>query len=106
MKINLGCYVFEIIEKGDSEEVYIGKGEEMRIGLCDYVNQKIYIHSDLTPALKRKTLAHELTHACLFAHGLVGFFKNEELLCDFVAIYAPIIGRNYKETVKTEKEDI
>ena len=104
MKFALGSYEWEIIEKGNSDEVYI-KGEEMRIGLCDYVNQKIYIHSDLTPALKRKTLAHELTHACLFCHGLEGFFDNEELLCNFVAIYAPIIGRNYKETVKTEKEE-
>ena len=92
MKFALGSYEWEIIEQDDSEEVYINKGEDMRIGLCDYVNQKIYIHSGLTKPLKVKTLAHELTHAYLFSHGLEGFFDNEELLCNFVAIYAPLIS--------------
>ena len=92
MNFMLGGYNWEIIEQGESEEVYINKGEDMRIGLCDYVKQKIYIHCDLTPELKRRTLAHELTHACLFSHGLEGFFDNEELLCNFVARYVRIMS--------------
>ena len=55
-------------------------------GRINYQAQTIKILNSLTKEHKEKILVHELTHACLYAHG---FSENksfdQEQLCDFMA---------------------
>ena len=87
MKVRIKQYMYDIIEEGDGDNVYTDKDGAWRIGLCDMVHEKIYIHKDLSYELKKNTLAHELCHAFLFVHGLNGADFGEEVLCNFVAEY-------------------
>lgn len=88
MKVQINQYEYEIIETSNGSKVFLDREDgEARIGLCDYLRQVIYIHEDLTEARKRETLAHELCHAFLNAHGIDNADKSEEIICNFVAIY-------------------
>lgn len=86
MKARIYRYTFEIVEENNGDNVFTNSEEgTMRLGLTDYVSQKIYIHRDLSLELKRRTLAHELSHAFLFGYGLDSRGLDNELVCNFVA---------------------
>lgn len=89
MKVKINQYLYEIIECGDCEHVYLKENEDgyMKFGLHRPSECKIYIHKDLKPEAKRSVLAHELCHAFLYAHGIDWMQKDDELICNFVAIY-------------------
>lgn len=55
------------------------------IGMTDTEYKTIYINNQLSEALFRKTLIHELTHAWLYSYGIVLDISTEEFVCDFVA---------------------
>ena len=55
------------------------------IGMTDTEYKTIYINNQLSEALFRKTLIHELAHAWLYSYGIVLDISTEEFVCDFVA---------------------
>lgn len=89
MRVKINQYMFDIVEEFNGEHVYYKEKEDglYRIGLMNPIEQRIYLYSGLSYELKRNTLAHELTHAFLFAHGLDGKELDEEMICDFVSLY-------------------
>ena len=96
----------EIIECKDCDEVFINKDcGEMRVGLCDFVKHKIYIHKDLSPVMKRRVLGHELTHFFLFLHGISTTTSDEETICEFVTIYCGLIVDILNQYFKERGED-
>lgn len=101
MKIKIGTVSYDIIEEGNGENVRIpkNKNKDIIMGLCDQVERKIYIHKDLSPSLKYKTLYHEITHAYIaeYVPKNGDLFMDEEEVCEFVAMYAPAIMASVKD---------
>lgn len=89
MRVKINQYMFDIVEEFNGEHVYYKEKEDglYRIGLMNPIEQRIYLYSGLSYELKRNTLAHELVHAFLFAHGLDGKELDEETICNFVSLY-------------------
>ena len=89
MKVNINKFMFEIIEEDDGEHVWLEEDENgmTQAGVCYFFKEKIYIHKNLSYKMKKHVLAHELTHAFLFAHGLYDENINDEIICEFVANY-------------------
>ncbi len=85
MKVKIKDLEYEIIEEGDGDKVY--KDNQMRLGLCEYRQQKIYLLKDMTFDRKKRVLIHELTHAFIEAYGMLGEF-NEEQVCEFMAVHS------------------
>ena len=93
---------YEIVEEGNGahcnmldDSNYMDERGSM-MGTCDNVHGKIYIHRDLEPERKKRTLIHELTHAIIDANGLNRDF-SEENVCDFV--------ENHYHTINTIVEN-
>lgn len=57
------------------------------IGVCDDGKKCIYIQEGLSPALTKKVLCHELTHAAMFSYNVDLSLQQEELLADLIATY-------------------
>ena len=71
MKVKIKDLEYEIIEEGDGDKVYKDKDNQMRLGLCEYRQQKIYLLKDMTFDRKKRVLIHELTHAFIEAYGML-----------------------------------
>lgn len=84
---------YEVFEDCDGVNVSLLDEENMILGKCDSVNQKIYIHKDLLFNKKVKTLKHEITHAFIEEYGFSNYVFNEEDICNFVSIYGSEICR-------------
>ena len=57
------------------------------IGMCDDVAKCIYLDDTLDPALMRKVLAHEVSHAAMFSYNVELTLEQEELIADLIATY-------------------
>ena len=57
------------------------------IGACDDLAKPIYINENLSDAMIKKVLSHELTHAAMFSYNIELSYQQEELLADLVATY-------------------
>lgn len=71
-----------------TEMPYIGE-EKLYFGLTKYLEQEIYINSELSVQQERQTLIHELTHAFMEVYGF-GAIKEDipiEIMCDFIGCY-------------------
>ena len=77
------------IKKVPTKEMpYIGD-EKLYFGLTKYLEQEIYINSELSVQQERQTLIHELTHAFMHAYGF-SFINGDipiEIMCDFIGCY-------------------
>lgn len=92
MKVEIKGVEYEIVEQGDGENVYLPTEKTSgKIGLCDYVNCKIYIHESLCKQHKKVTLIHELTHAYIHECCLWQKKYTDEDICDLMGTYAPEI---------------
>ena len=87
MKVKIKDLEYEIIEEGDGDKVYKDKDNQMRLGLCEYRQQKIYLLAEMSANRKKRVLIHELTHAFIEAYGMLGEF-NEEQVCEFMAVHS------------------
>lgn len=47
MKVKIKDLEYEIIEESDGEKVYKEKDNQMRLGLCEYREQKIYLSAEM-----------------------------------------------------------
>lgn len=57
------------------------------IGMCDDDVKRIYIDDTLDPALMRKVLAHEVTHAAMFSYNVELSHQQEELVAMLIDTY-------------------
>ena len=68
--------------------------QEVRLhGITEYITQTVYIDKDLDGFLLGKALRHELTHIYLWETGQQDTVKNEEEICDFISVAAPVITK-------------
>lgn len=59
-------------------------------GVTKYLEQEIYINSEVSNQQQRQTLIHELTHAFMNVYGF-GAITDQvplEIMCDFIGCYA------------------
>ena len=98
---------YDIIETDDEKYVRLNGGidSESVLGLCYVVNQKIYIHKDISISNKIKTLKHELSHALLYEYCLSNDSYTEEQLCDFVSVYGSEVERLTSKYLERRKVD-
>ena len=88
MKFKIKNQTWEIIKVPTNEMPYIGE-EKLYFGLTKYLEQEIYINSELSVQQERQTLIHELTHAIMEVYGF-GAIKEDipiEIMCDFIGCY-------------------
>ncbi len=58
--------------------------DNYRAGITHRRTAEIYISNDLTPEITRRVLIHELTHAFVFACGMIQVDWKEENVADFI----------------------
>lgn len=87
MKVKIKDLEYEIVEKDDGEKVFKDKDNQMRLGLTEYRQQKIYLLKEMTADRKKRVLIHELTHAFIEAYGMIEEFKEEQV-CEFMAVHS------------------
>lgn len=75
-------------------------------GLTEYINSTVYVDKDLDGFLLAKTLRHELTHIYLWETGQQDRVMNEEEICDFMSVAAPIINKTADEIILRLKEGL
>lgn len=57
------------------------------IGMCDDVAKCIYLDDTLDPALMRKVLAHEVSHAAMFSYNVDLSPQQEEIVAMLIDTY-------------------
>ena len=75
-------------------------------GMTEFVTMTIYVDEDLDGYTLTKTLRHELTHIYLWETGQQDRVMNEEEICDFMSVAAPIINKTAEEIVFRLKEGL
>ena len=81
---------YEVIEESDGEHVGIGTEDDpdaATLGLCDNLNDRIYVYHNMKRSNKRRTLAHELAHAYVYAAFCRKEEYTEEEMCNFIESY-------------------
>ena len=89
MKINGLKWTVETIDADDprlNEDGFF-------LGLCVFLEQKIYLRAGMSKELTRHTLIHELVHAIRFSYGIKDGKMDEEQVCEFVAAHFDTIER-------------
>lgn len=95
VKVAIGELIFEVLMvDADNEHLKTEDDSVYSAGVTVYHDLKIYIDKTMAKTLIEKTLIHEITHAYLFAYGMVNVFDEEEL-CDFVSNNVREIMRLY-----------
>ena len=57
------------------------------IGSCDDDLKRIFLSENLSGAMLKKVLCHELTHAAMFSYDVNLTVAQEEMLADIIATY-------------------
>lgn len=80
-------------------------GKHEYIGITYNSTGHIYIKNDLPAGLLRRTVAHEIAHAYIYAHGFSDIKRfTDEDLCEFLTAYAEAIFRDTEEVIKGRSE--
>lgn len=103
MKVNINGCEWTILETNGQSAVL--DASALYFGKTFYFEKIIYINESLPLEQKRKTLAHELTHAFLSETQIHYHDKNdepytEEMLCEFVGHYGEQISSIVNEYFK------
>lgn len=91
MKCKIDDLEYTIEEQGTGKYVYLNDFDESRLGICMMGKQRIMIHEDLSEAMKKLVLRHELCHAFMFTRGFNDEQMSEEQVCDLMACVSPKI---------------
>ena len=75
-------------------------------GITEFITQTIYIDKELDGYLLGKALRHELTHIYLWETGQQDTMKNEEEICDFMSVAAPMICKCANDIMFRLKEGL
>lgn len=99
MKVKVNGVPYEVVEEPSGDVVYSNPDGESRLGVCDYVAQRITLYEAMSLERKRSVLAHELAHAHLDEFGWTagGEAFNVEQVCEFVAVFGQDIARTVNE---------
>lgn len=73
-------------------------------GITEFITSTVYIDKDLDGFLLAKALRHELTHIYLWETGQQDRVMNEEEICDFLSVAAPVITKTADEIMFRLKE--
>lgn len=57
------------------------------IGMCDNNTKRIYICENLSEAMTKKVLCHELVHASMYSYGVILSEDQEELVAQILSTY-------------------
>lgn len=103
MKCIINNLEFEILKVERKNDNLIVEGTH-RIGACHYDDCKIYLADYMSLQMLKNTLLHELSHAFISSHGLLGVNKfNQETVCEFVACHSESITKianDYMDFIK------
>ena len=81
--------------------------ENVRLhGITEFITSTIYIDKDLDGFALAKALRHELTHIYLWETGQQDRVMNEEEICDFMSVAAPIIYKTANDIIIRLKEGL
>lgn len=69
------------------------------LGVTDNNDGCIYLSKALRGSLLEHVLTHEIVHACVFSYGIYMSLKEEERLCEFIAIHGKEIFQKAKEVL-------
>lgn len=75
-------------------------------GITEFITSTVYIDKELDGFTLVKALRHELTHIYLWETGQQDRVMNEEEICDFMSVAAPIIYKTADEIVFRLKEGL
>lgn len=103
-KVQVMNLQYAIVEEGDGDNVYHG-GDEARVGLCCFFDERIVIHKGLSKARKRGALAHELCHAYIQATAGIRESWDQEDVCNVVESFAEPIMKAVNRIYPLGKED-
>lgn len=87
----------------DSIQLFRSDGSQS-LAVCDNNTRTIYVNNELTGAMLRKVLCHEITHAAMFSYEVNLSLDQEELLADLVATYGDEIIQITNKIFKKIKE--
>lgn len=93
LKINGLEYSIEFVDP-DSKALH-DDGTHTYIGITFHSTGHICINNNLTPGLTRRTVAHEIAHAYMYAHGFsdIKTFTDEDV-CEVLTAYGEAIFRD------------
>jgi Zn-dependent peptidase ImmA (M78 family) len=99
LQINGLEYYVEFVEHDDKG--LQNDGVHSYIGIAYHETGHICISNRMKPALMRRTVAHEITHAYMYAHGFsdIKDFKDEDV-CEILTAFAEAIFRDTDEVMK------
>lgn len=99
MKIRGYDYSVEYVSH-NSPELFVDG--EQRFAVCSYLKQIIFVRDDLRSEMKRRVLAHEITHAVIEAYGHYAHRDNfdAEDICEFMAVYGQEVMRLTEEAMR------
>ena len=87
IKIKDQIWVIKSVPTKELPDLADGK---IYFGVTKYLEQEIYINSEVSNQQQRQTLIHELTHAFMNVYGF-GAITDQvplEIMCDFIGCYA------------------
>lgn len=70
-----------------SHPMLITPWHTLAYGVCDKINQTIYLSNLLYDFQLQEVLCHELAHAVLYSYGIEMSYDEEEIVADIVANY-------------------
>lgn len=82
MKINGLKWDVEILQPDDEQL----NGDSTYMGLCVFLEQKIYLRGGMSKKLTERTFLHELVHAFIFSYG-INEDMDEEGICNFISAH-------------------
>jgi len=96
-------YYFDFVEH-DNKGLQ-NDGKNTYIGITYHATGHIYISDQPKPALMRRTVAHEISHAYMYAHGFSDIKSyTDEDVCEILTAYAEAIFRETDEVMKQYNE--
>lgn len=95
VKVAIGELIFEVLMvDADNEHLKTEDDSAYNAGIIAFHDLKIYIDKTMPKTMIEATLIHEITHAYLFAYGIVKVMDEEEI-CNFVSKNVREIMRLY-----------
>lgn len=89
--IQINKLKYDVSMAGAYDSVFKTNGE-VAAGVTFNAAGQIYIDETLYPAVMRRTIMHEITHAYLYAYGYLARAEfSQEDLCEFISSFADAI---------------
>lgn len=90
-------YTLNIVEP---EDEHLLLNDYYRGGLTNRRTSNIFLSNDLSPQIRKRVLLHELTHAYIYATGMLQTEWQEENVADFIENNFEEIQWNYEHILR------